>query len=220
MRICIVGGGKVGYYLAKTLLEHGHAPVVIEQDPATAKRVANSLEVSVIQGDGATVQTLRDAQADTCQAFVCASGKDEVNLVAAQLAKKIFKVQKTIARVNNPKNTAALKKMGVDIVVSSTLSMVFMIEREVESDAVHQLMSLGHGAATLLEIELPPSFKFDGYTLTDLPVPAGCVVISVVRKDSFIIPNGTSKILVGDKLMVAATDSALHNLIESWKIGQ
>lgn len=218
MRICIVGGGKIGYYLAKTLLEHGHTPVIVEPDEATANKVANELDIPVIYGDGTSVEALESAGAENCQAFVAASGKDEVNLISAQLAKKIFNVKKTIARVNNPKNTAALKALGVDIVISATDNIAHLIEREVETKAVRQLMNLAHGNASLVEITIPDTFKYDAKTLTEIPVPIGCVVISITRADAFFIPNGASIIKVNDRLMVAATDEALRELIVKWRI--
>lgn len=218
MRICIVGGGKVGYYLAKTLIEHGHHPVVIEQDMDTSTRVANALDISVIHGDGASIDSLRAAQAERCQACVCVSGKDEVNLVAAQLAKTLFRVKKTVVRVNNPKNTAALKRLGVDIVVSGTQNIARLLERQVETSAMRHLMELGHGSASLVEVMVPTNFRYNDETLTTIPIPKGLVIISVTRRDSFIIPNGETKILSGDTIMVAATDAALHQLIAKWQI--
>ena len=80
MKICIVGGGKVGYYLAKTLLEHGHEPIVIEKNKTTAEKLANSLDIPVIVGDGTTLETLSSAKCEECDVFITVSGRDECNL--------------------------------------------------------------------------------------------------------------------------------------------
>ena len=120
MRVCIVGGGKVGYYLSKTLMEHGHDPIIIEIDEHTCSRLADQLELPVIHGDGTLVEILDLARAGGCGALVGVTGRDETNLVACQLAKKVFGIKKTVARVNNPKNSEVLKMLGVDITVSST----------------------------------------------------------------------------------------------------
>lgn len=218
MRICIIGGGKVGFYLAKTLLEHKHQPVVIDPDFETGTKLANELDIPVIHGDGTSIDALRAAEAEKCHAVVCASGLDEVNLVAAQLCKKVFNVQRTVARVNNPRNTVVFKQLGVDIVVSSTDTLVSLIEREVETSAVRHLITLHAGTASLVEVHIPASFRYKGETLADIPVPSGSVVVTILRGDDFIIPGGSTQILEGDKLMVAATDEALHKLIYGWKI--
>ena len=82
MRVVIVGAGKVGYYLAKTLLEHGHVPTLIDTDRTTCTFVADNLDVSVIWGDGTTTDVLRSAETDTCDAFVSVTGQDEGNLIS------------------------------------------------------------------------------------------------------------------------------------------
>ena len=105
MRVMIVGGGKVGYYMAKTLLDHGHQPIVIEKDRKLCSQVANDLDIPVTQGDGSTVEYLEAAGCGRCQALVAVTGRDEVNLITCQIAKRVFHVEKTVARVNNPKNT-------------------------------------------------------------------------------------------------------------------
>ena len=145
MRVCIVGGGKVGYYLAKTLLEHGHTPVLIEDDPAMCRKVADSLGLPVVCGDGTFAEVQESADVAHCSAMVAVTGRDEDNLIVCQLAKQVFKVKRTVARVNNPKNAAVLKKLGVDIAVSATDNLTHLIEREVETAAIQQLLSLAGG---------------------------------------------------------------------------
>ena len=217
MRICIIGGGKVGFYLAKTLLEHGHDPVVVEQQEEAGEKLANSLDIPVIHGDGTSLDTLQAVDLAHCQALVCVSGKDEVNLVAAQLAKKVFSVKRTIVRVNNPKNTEILRKLGIDFVLSSTQNIVRLIEHQVESSAIRHLMGMG-GDASLVEIILPAHFRYDGQTLAEIRTPKNSVVVSIFRKDNFIIPDGETKIAAGDRVMLVTSEDALHQLIKNWKI--
>ena len=219
MRVCIVGGGNLGYYLAKTLQEHGHTPIVIEQNERHCARIADDLDLAVIHGDGTRPTILAAAEVDKCQAFVAATGRDEDNLIACQLAKQVYKVKRTVARVSNPKNTAVLKALGVDIAVSSTDNIARLIEREVETAAIRQLLSLAGGTASLTEIIVPDSFGDDGKTLAQLTVPENVVVISVTRGDTLLIPRGTTKICVGDHVMVLAQNDAFPALARAWKLG-
>ena len=158
MRVCIVGGGKVGYYLAKTLLEHGHTPVLIEDDPAMCRKVADSLDLTVVCGDGTFAEVQESADVAHCSAMVAVTGRDEDNLIVCQLAKQVFKVKRTVARVNNPKNAAVLKKLGVDIAVSATDNLTHLIEREVGHEARIGLRierhALAGGDAQALELIL------------------------------------------------------------------
>ncbi|MEG0178072.1 MAG: TrkA family potassium uptake protein [Oscillospiraceae bacterium] len=218
MRVCIVGGGKLGYYLAKTLMEHGHSPTVIEQDLVACEHIANSLDIPVIHGDGTMMAVLESASPTGCTAFVAVTGRDEDNLIACQLAKTVFKVKKTVARVNNPKNSSVLKQLGVDIAVSSTDNIARLIEREVETATIQQLLSLGGGTVSLTEILIPPSFRYNGQTLTKLDIPDDCVIISVTRDGEFIIPRGNTEIRSGDKVVVLTKDTAFHTLTTDWRI--
>lgn len=97
MNVIVVGGGKVGYYLAETLLEHGHKPFVIETDKEICRKIANNLDIPVINGDGTTLGALESAGVEHCDAFVSVTGQDQVNLIACQLAKKRYGVERTVA---------------------------------------------------------------------------------------------------------------------------
>lgn len=218
MRVCIVGGGKLGYYLAQTLREHGYTPIIIEEDADTCGRIADGLDMTVIHGDGTKPEVLETAELEKCQSLVAVTGRDENNLIACQLAKQVFKVKRTVARVNNPKNAMVLKKLGVDIAVSATDNIARLIEREVETAAIRQLLSLAGGTAALTEVTVPEHFVYDGQTLAQLTIPQDVVVISVTRKDEFIIPRGSTEIRIGDKVLVLAKNDAFPNLAKAWKL--
>ncbi|MDD3428518.1 MAG: TrkA family potassium uptake protein [Oscillospiraceae bacterium] len=217
MRVCIVGGGKIGFYLSKTLLEHGHQPVVIEQNAVSCRNLANSLDIPVIQGDGTTMEALSAAKCEECAALVGVTGRDECNLIACQLAKRVYYVKKTVARVNNPKNAAVVKQLGVDIAISSTDNITRLLEREIETSAIQQLMSLS-ADTSLTEIIIPEHFSYSGHTLADLTIPTDVIIISVTRNGEFIIPRGSTTINVGDKIVCLARDTAFHTLSETWRL--
>lgn len=212
MNIIVVGGGKVGYYLTKTLLEHGHSPILIEQSRESCKRAANELDIPVICGDGTTIEVLEEAGISHCDALIGATGQDENNLIACQLAKMKFHVKKTVARVNNPKNVEVLKQLGVDIPISSTSSIARMLEREVDAATIRQLMSLNRGETTLSEVQLEDDHPLDGKRLMDLNLPRDAIIVTLARGDDIIVPNGSTRIHSGDKMLVVAKNTATHDL--------
>ena len=152
MKVCIAGGGRVGRYLAQSLLTNHHSVVIIEPIEAQCRMLADSLDIPVICGDSISVDTLRTA----------VTGSDEDNLVACQIAKREFGVDRTVARASNPKNRELLHTLGVDTVVCGTDNLSHILEREIETDTIRQLLSLGGGTASLNEILLPENFKFAG----------------------------------------------------------
>ncbi len=218
MRVCVVGGGNVGFYLAKTLMEHGHEPVLIDADPALCRRVADNLDMTVVCGDGTLSEVLAGADVARCGALAAVTGRDEINLIACQTAKQVFKVRRTVARVSNPKNTAVLKKLGVDIAVSATDNLTQLIEREVETAAIQQLLNLAGGTASLTEVNTPPDFVFAGKTLAQLTIPKDVVIVSITRDGELVIPRGNTQLLANDKVVVLAKNTAFHELTRSWKL--
>lgn len=212
MNVIVVGGGKVGFYLAQTLLEHGHEPVIIEKDPKTCHDIANTLDLPVFLGDGTTLDMLESAGIRDCDALIGVSGQDENNLVACQLAKRYFGIGRTVARVNNPKNLSIMKQMGVDIPVSSTDHIARLLEREVDTAAIKQLLSLNRGEASLSELEIPKDYKLHGKRLSELDLPVESIIVSIFRDGQLIIPRGNTQLLGGDKMIVMCKNQIMHEL--------
>ncbi len=212
MIVIVVGGGKVGYYLAKTLIDHGHEPRIIELSRDLCHKIANDLDVPIICGDGTTIKALEEVGAEEADALICVTGQDEDNLVACELGKRVFNIKRTVARVNNPKNAAIMKKLGVDIPISSTDNIARLLEREVDTTCIKKLMSLNRGETSLSEITLPANFKYSGKTLMELHMPEDSVIVSISRNDQIIIPRGSTVLLAGDKIIAISKDNALHEL--------
>ena len=143
MKVCIAGGGRVGMYLAQSLLSHHHKVTIIEPQEALCRTLADTLDIPVICGDSLSFDTLRTADVASCDAFVAVTNTDETNLVACQIAKREFGVNRTVARASNPKNRDILHTLGVDTVVCGTDNLSHILEREIETDTIRQLLSLG-----------------------------------------------------------------------------
>ena len=135
MYVIVVGGGKVGYYLTKHLLERGYEVTLIEKDPKRAETLTSQLGEVVMVGDGDEMAFLATTGMERAEVVVAVTGDDEDNLVACQLAKRKFNVPKTVARVNNPANVRIFKTLGVDRALSATEVLLDLIERELGDEA-------------------------------------------------------------------------------------
>jgi trk system potassium uptake protein TrkA len=131
MYAIVIGGGKVGYYLARDLLERGEEVLVLEKDGARAEWLSSQLGSVVLTGDGDEMSFLSTTGMDRADVVLAVTGDDEDNLVALQLAKKRFNVKRTIARVNNPANVRIFKILGVDEAISATELLLKAIEEEI-----------------------------------------------------------------------------------------
>lgn len=211
MNVIVIGGGKVGYYLVKTLIDHGHEPSLIEINKNVCRSLANSLDIPVICGDGTSISVLKNAYIQEADAIISVTGKDESNLICCQLAKKIFNTKKTISKVNNPKNAEVMEKLGVDIVISSTDHIANALQKELSTSTIRELISLKSNSS-ISEIDIPNNFYLHGKKLNEIKIPDECIIISILRNDKVIIPRGNIKILSNDKIMILAKNSSLSQI--------
>lgn len=128
MYVIVVGGGTVGYYLSRDLVERGHEVTLIERDAKRAEWLETQLGSIVMRGDGCEVRFLAQTGIERADAIIAVTADDEDNLIALQMAKKHFHVKKTIARVNNPTNVEIFKMLGVDEAVSATEVLLGSLE--------------------------------------------------------------------------------------------
>ncbi|WP_027628390.1 NAD-binding protein [Ruminiclostridium cellobioparum] len=214
MYIVIAGGGKIGYYLIKTLQPYKHRITVIEPQRELCEKIANQLNISVVNGDGTSIEHLTESELGKADIFIAVTGRDEENLIACQLAKRKFGVNRTIARVNNPKNITVFEKLGVDIAVSSTSIIADLIEQEVDYSGVRTLMKLKGGKITLSELVITPESGVINKKLKDLNIPKDFILISVIRDDAVIIPNGDTMLSEGDYIIAASSYTEQQELKE------
>jgi len=158
-----------------------------------------NLDVSVINGDGTSINYLIDADIESADALIAVTGRDQDNLVACQIARKKFNVKKTIARVNNPKNIKIFETLGVDTAVSSTASIVDIIEREVFISGLKSLTTVGN--ISINEIKLQANYISINKQIKELNIPKDCIIIAIIRNNETIIPGGSSILLNGDEVI-------------------
>ena len=208
MYIIIVGGGKIGYYLAKQLLEDQHEVLIIEQDAEKCAQIADDLGEVVMLGDGCEAATLERAGMARSDMVIALTGDDEDNLVVCQVAKHKFDVPHTVARINNPKNETIFKKLGTDATISSTSVILAHIEQELPSHPLIPLMTL-KGGLEIVEIKIPPEAQAVGRPIKGILLPQQSLIALIVGPDGQPrLPTNDTIIQAGDEV-VAVT--ALEN---------
>ncbi len=219
MNIVVIGGGKVGYYLAKTLLSYNHRVSVIEMKRETCQKVADELNIPVFQGDATKIDILKNAETSKADVVIAVTGQDEENLIACQLAKNNFRVAKTIARVNNPKNTKVFLKLGVDIPVSSTDIITDMIEQEVDYAGMKTLTSVKNNRIVVSEIEIRKNSPVFNRRVMDIKMPRDCQLVSIIKNDELMRPAEHLVLLEGDSAIVVS-DSESKKALRDLFVGE
>jgi trk system potassium uptake protein len=212
MYILIVGGGKVGYYLAKTLLHSGHGVGLVEKDASRCRSVAEDLDITVINGDGTDIEILKEAGAEEADTVVALTGRDEENLVICQLAKKYFQVRMTIARVKNPENQGIFKLLGVDATVSTTAVAAQLIENVLPFNGVRMFSIFQQGDVEITEVELREKSPVVGKTVAELRLPEECVLVTVIHDGKIAFPRGKTVLAAGDRIFAIARKKSLEAL--------
>lgn len=193
MRVLIIGGGKVGSFLASILLDGRHAVTLIELDAAEAARLTAEYKTGVVvAGSGTDPVVLESAGARRADVVAAVTGTDETNLVAASLARLEFNVPRVIARVNDPKNAWLFTpEMGVDVALNQADLMAHLIAEEMSLGDMLTLLKLRKGQFALVEEKVDPRARAAGQSLGALALPEQCVVVAVIRKGELLLPRPT-----------------------------
>lgn len=198
MRVIVMGGGKVGGFLARELEEGRHAVIVIESDRRHAERVSDETGALVIEGDGTDLELLEDIEIRPTDLFVAVTGIDENNLVACQLVRTAFGVRKVLARLNDPRNRPTFDAVKIPV-VSVTDLLVQVIERELEFGELMRVALLGKGDVSVFQIEIPPGSQ--PRRVSQLALPAETVLVAVERGDHIAVPTAEFELVAGDRVM-------------------
>lgn len=201
MYIIIVGAGKVGYFLAKKLLANKHTVVIIEKDSAVCEETAKDLSGLVIHGDGCDPRYLEEAGISRADVIASVTGDDEDNLVISQLAKEKFKVSRTVARVNDPRNEQIFSKLGVDVSIDATAILVATIEEEASFADIITLMTFQRGKLAIVRVDLPSDSPVLNKQLKELEFPSDSVLVSIIRGDEVIVPKGRTVLQAQDDII-------------------
>lgn len=212
MKVVIMGGGKLGYYLSRNLLERGYKISLIEKDKNKCSGLVNELGIEIVCGDGTEIKPLTDAEVFKADCFIAVTGKDQDNLVACQLVKKKFMVEKVISRANNPKNLETMRELGIDNAVSSTEIITRMIEQEIDDTEIQLVASLNKGKVSICSITLPMFSSIDGRTIKSIILPPDSLIISILRDERLIIPQGDTVLYNGDEIIAICNSSDRKHL--------
>jgi len=198
MYVIVVGGGKVGYYLTKTLLNEGHEVLLLEKDRRRAASLLEQLGEVVMAGDGCEVRVMSEAGMGRAGAVVAVTGDDEDNLVICQMARRHFDVKRSVARVNDPRNEEIFRLLGIDATVASTRIIYSLIEQEVDTGQVVPLTALKRGDIEIVEADLDERAPVVNRALKDVHFPGDSVIAVIIRGDQIVLPSGTTRFEAGD----------------------
>jgi trk system potassium uptake protein TrkA len=206
MFVLIVGGGKVGTYLARALLAQQHEVVIVVKDGRKQLYMQNILESDItVIGDGCDPLVLERAGINRADVVVADTGDDEDNLVICLIAKRQSKAR-CIARVNNPKNKEIFESIDREkpiTLISSTEIVLDLINEHVNARDYSILTKLRNGELELVKLTVPAGSPAGGKRIVEIGLPRGSIVVAVERKGhDLVIPSGETALEAGDEVVV------------------
>ncbi|MDX6662723.1 MAG: trk/ktr system potassium uptake protein [Solirubrobacterales bacterium] len=201
MYIIIVGAGKVGWNLARELIEKGHEVTLIEDNHNRYLTVEQELEHSVQYGDASELWVLERAGISRADLVIAVTGDDEDNMLICQVAREKYMVERIIARVNNPRNRQHFDLLGVKPSVSATDLILRLIEHEVPEYGLVHLLDFPEERLEIIELLLEPGSRVAGEKVSDLHMPEGSLLISVLRGGQGFVPGPDTVLQPGDEVL-------------------
>jgi trk system potassium uptake protein len=202
MYVVIAGAGKVGWNLARELMAKGHEVTVIESQRSRYLTVEQELEHAIQYGDATELWVMERAGINRADLTIAVTGDDEDNLLICQIAKEKYLCSRIIARVNNPRNRQYFELLGIQPAVSATDLILRLIEHEVPSYGLVHLLDLRDEQLEIIEVEVVEDAPAAGRKVTDVELPDGSLIISVLRNGRGFVPNSDTVIGTGDEVLL------------------
>jgi len=213
-KVMILGGGRIGFYLAERLCTQGMKVKVIEQNNDQCRELAEKLpEAFVLCADGSDLELLCHEGIKDIDAFVTVTGLDEENLLLALLAKQMG-AQRVIAKVSRPGYAPLVEQLGVDYAISPRLITASEVLRFTKGGRLLSLSLLLNEKAEVIELIVQHGSKIAGRPLHKSGLPAGTIIGTIMRGNKVIIPQGNDIIKEHDRLVIFALGHNV-NIIES-----
>lgn len=216
MFVLIAGGGRTGTQLAHTLLEQNHQVIVVEHRPQVLERIHRELPTEVIyQGNATDIEVLERAGIRQADVVAACAAEDEENLVICFIARRHFRVARTIARINNPRNAWLFnEKFCVDVALNQSAVMASLIEEEMSLGDMMTLLKLRRGEYSLVEEKIPAGAPAVGIALKDLGLVDTCVIAALVRDGKMMMARGSTAFQAGDEVLAIADRAGVSQMKE------
>ena len=214
MNIMIVGCGGVGSQLALLLSQEGHNVTIIDKNADSFKRLGGTFNGVTAAGNGFDEKLLTELKIDKQDAFVSVTSGDNTNLMASQIAKKIFKVPRVIARVYDPRRADIYRKLGLDIISGTVLVAAMIRDKIIENRFTSYLVETGE----LGVIEITVGSDLKGKKTRELHIPDEFLVVTIERKKRVIIPEPDTKLELDDKVIGVVRTTSLKKVKGIFKL--
>ena len=215
MRVLIVGGGKMLFFLCRAFTEKGHEVIIINRSREECVHLSRQLSATVVFGDGSDLVILKEAGAMGADVVLAITPHDQDNLIICQLASIQFHVPRSIALANDPDNVGIFEKLGVSA-FSTTHIVSRLIEQRASLEQIVNLLPIGEGRVNVTELVLPAYSPVVGKPLKKIGLPENVLVAVVMRDLHPIVPRGDDILLPGDRIVLITLTEHHENAVKAF----
>jgi len=209
MYVIIAGCGRVGSELAKLLSNEGHNVVVIDKNADSFKRLGKKFNGLTVVGSGFDVELLKEAGIEKADAFCSVTNGDNTNIISSQVAKKIFKVSRVIARIYDPHRAEIYRSLGLDVISGTTLLAAMIRDKLIE----HRFSSYLLDTSEFGILEIHSNETIQGKTIGEINMPSEFMVVALIKKNKRpAIPESTATVEADDKLVGIVKTTSLNKV--------
>jgi trk system potassium uptake protein TrkA len=209
MRIIIIGCGRLGAGLAEALSQRGLGVTVVDREPTAFQRLGSSFRGETLTGGGFDREVLLKAGIERADGLAAVTASDEVNVVAARLARQVFRVPRVVARLYEPRKVEVYRRLGLMTISQVTWGISRIVELLCYS-RLDTIKSLGSGEVDIVEAEVPHLLV--GRTVNDMTVPGEIHVVAVTRREKTFLPTLGTEFHEGDLIHLALLASSAERL--------
>ena len=216
MFVVIAGGGRTGAQLARYLIDEGHRVRLVEDRKEVLARIHKELPTEAIFiGDPLNPAVLEEVDVKDAQVFAATTTSDETNLALCYFTREKYRIPRTIARVNNPRNDWLFnKKFHVDVAVNQAEILSRLIEEEMYLGDMMTLLQIRKGRYFLVEEKIPEGAKALGTAIKDQKLPENCVIAAIIRDGKIVVPRGSTLFEENDEVLAITDDDGAKQLSE------
>jgi trk system potassium uptake protein TrkA len=211
MKVIIMGCGRVGSQVSLLLANQGHEVIVIDHDANALSKLGADFKGRVVRGIGFDRKVLIEAGVETAESFVAASSSDNANIVAARIARNIFRVPRVVARLYDPVRAEVYQRLGLSTISSTAWGAERIVEVVTHND-LDVLNVFSDGGTTMVRVELPA--RLNGHHVAQMNIPGEVSVTAITRNDHTYIPVPGTEFQEGDVLYLTVIPSAMTRLEE------
>jgi len=205
MKIVIAGGDSKADFIIKMLRDDRHKVVVINEEKSYCEYLATVHNIPIIHGDPCKKHILDNADIKNFDVMIALKNSDADNLEICQMAKKVYNIKKTVCVVANPHNVEIFKQLGVNSTISATYVVANLIEQASTLDVFMKSLELEEEKVVITELVVETEFPVVNKKIMDMELPSNVIIGSIIREGKMIIPNGSTEIFVGDKLIIISS---------------